>query len=158
MMHPILLVEDDENDVLFLRAACTTCGLRDPLITVGDAQQAIDYLSGTGSFADRAAHPLPCLVLLDLNLPIKNGFEVLQWLRGNPDLNTLLIIVLTSSSAESDAHQAYTLGANSYVMKPSNPDHLQDLVDLIKRYWMGWNFAPPGCGTPKRTIGPQAGL
>jgi CheY-like chemotaxis protein len=154
-MHPILLVEDDENDVLFLRTACNRSGLRHPLITVADGQQAIDYLSGTGTFADRAAHPLPCLVLLDLNLPIKNGFEVLQWLRDNPSLNTLLIIVLTSSSAESDAHHAYTLGANSYVMKPSNPDRLQDLMDLIKRYWIGWNFPPPACG---RGLGPEPGF
>jgi CheY-like chemotaxis protein len=142
--QPVLLVEDDDNDVLFLQSAWKRAEIPSPLKVVSDGQKAVDYLSGTHEYADRTKYPMPCLVLLDLNLPCKNGFEVLQWIRENPAMGTLLVLVLTSSTSETDAHRAYTLGANSYVIKPSNPDQLRELSSLIKLYWIDWNYTPPG--------------
>jgi CheY-like chemotaxis protein len=144
---PILLVEDDDNDVLFLRSSWKKADIANALQVVTDGQKAVDYLSGLDQYVDRTAHPLPCLVLLDLNLPCKTGFEVLQWIRDHPEHGTLLVVVLTSSSAEKDAHRAYLLGANSYVVKPSSPEKLRELVNLLKLYWIGWNYAPPGMST-----------
>jgi CheY-like chemotaxis protein len=117
--------------------------LANPFSVLTDGQAAIDYLQGSGAYADRTAHPLPCLVILDLNLPCRTGFEVLQWIRAHPVLRNLLVLVLTASSAASDARQAYALGANSYVVKPSNPEQLRDWLHLVQHYWLGWNFAPP---------------
>ena len=142
-LQPILLVEDDDNDVLFLKSAWKKAEMTLPLEVVSDGQKAVDYLSGADKYADRQKYPLPRLVLLDLNLPCKNGFEVLQWIREHPAVRTLLVLVLTSSTSEVDAHRAYTLGANSYVIKPSSPDQLQELTSLIKLYWIHWNHTPP---------------
>lgn len=144
----ILLVEDDDNDVLFMRSAMKKAGLSTPLRVVTDGQVAIDYLSGTGEYSDRAAHPRPFLILLDLNLPCRTGFEVLEWIRAHPALRTLLVIVLTSSSADADARRAYALGANSYLIKPSNPDKLRELIAIVQLYWLEWNHAPPDCQEP----------
>jgi len=141
--RPILLVEDDDNDVLFVRSAFKKAELSNPLQVVSDGQKAVDYLEGLDEYADRSAHPLPYLVLLDINLPHKTGFEVLQWIREQPAVRTLTVVVLTSSTAEIDAQQAYLLGANSYVVKPSNPDKLREFMKALKGYWVDWNYAPP---------------
>ena len=142
-IRPVLLVEDDDNDVLFLRTAWKKASVPNSLAVVTDGEKALDYLAGAGQYLDREAHPYPCLLLLDLNLPRKTGFEVLRWILDHSEHKTLPVVVLTSSSAESDAVRAYQLGANSYVIKPSNPDRLLDFINLIKSYWLGWNFAPP---------------
>jgi CheY-like chemotaxis protein len=141
-LSPILLVEDDDNDVLFMRNAAKKVALANPISVLTNGQAAIDYLSGTGDYADRSAHPLPCLVILDLNLPCRTGFEVLEWVHTQPQLRTLAIIVLTASSAASDARRAYTLGANSYVVKPSNPEQLREFLSMVQHYWLVWNYAP----------------
>jgi CheY-like chemotaxis protein len=145
-MKPVLLVEDDDNDILFFQRAWKKAEVSNPLHVVTDGQQALNYLGGVEEYADRKAYPLPCLVLLDLNLPFRTGFEVLEWIRKHPEHGTLLVMILTSSSAETDAQRSYLLGANSYVIKPSNPGKLRELVALIIQFWIAWNFAPPGCG------------
>src|SRR5215467_763792 len=93
----ILLVEDDQNDVFFFEYACKEAGITNPIQCVGDGRQAIDYLSGTGMYSDRAQFPFPGLVFLDLKLPIKMGLDVLRWVREQPELQTLLVLVLSSS-------------------------------------------------------------
>src|SRR5438552_4915657 len=131
----ILLAEDDPNDVLLLERAFQKAGLHNSLKIVHDGQQAIDYLSGRGIYADREQFPLPFLLLLDLKMPGTDGFEVLQWIRAQPELARLLIVVLTSSNLQSDVDRAYELGANSYLVKPVG---FEEMVNLIKRFEIYW--------------------
>jgi DNA-binding response OmpR family regulator len=139
---PILLVEDDENDIFFFERAYKKAGITNPLHIVRDGDEAIQYLSGKEAFADREKFPLPSLIVLDLNLPLKHGLEVLKWLREKRDFDTLVVVVLTSSQSEMDMRQAYKLGANSYLVKPSDPDKLTDIARLVSDYWLRTNQAP----------------
>src|SRR3954469_4578730 len=112
----ILLVEGDPNDVMLIQRAFQKAGLRNCLRIARDGEEAIEYLSGSGAFADRERFPSPFLMLLDLKMPGTDGFEVLKWARGEPELKRLLIVVLTSSNLQSDVDKAYELGANSYLV------------------------------------------
>ena len=141
MARHLLLVEDEENDVILFQRAVDRSGLKLSMSVVQDGQDAIDYLSGVGPYADRQRYPLPSLVLLDLNLPRVKGLEVLQWVRQHPRLRTL-IIVMTSSQSESDLEQAYCLGANSYLVKPNDNQELIALLQALYSYWFKFNRAP----------------
>ena len=110
--HTILLVEDEENDVLFMKLAMEELGMADGLQVAEDGAQAVDYLSGRGEFSDRTRHPLPALVFLDLKLPRMMGMDVLKWIRDQAELDTMVVIVLTSSQQRSDIRMACSLGAN----------------------------------------------
>ena len=130
----ILYVEDETTDVFFLRLAFERAGFPDILTNVVDGAEAIDYLAGTGRFADRQKHPQPDLVLLDLNLPKKSGFEVLQWARQQPELASLPIIIYTSSQAEVDRDTALKLGATDYTIKFFKFEELAGFAGtLVKR-------------------------
>lgn len=135
----ILLVEDEENDVLFMKMALETAGAAGGLQVAEDGEQAIDYLSGKGEYADRTLHPLPALVFLDLKLPRVMGMDVLRWIRARPEMAMMVVIVLTSSQQRSDIAMACSLGANSYLVKPSNPLDLGAMMDLVSRYWLRLN-------------------
>ena len=143
----ILLVEDDPNDVLLLQRAFQKAGLRDALRVARDGEEAIEYLSGHGPYADRERYPLPFLVLLDLKMPGTDGFEVLQWARAEPDLKRLLIVVLTSSHLQSDVDRAYELGANSYLVKPVEFSEMVNLIQRFEAYWTELNRIP---SSPRR--------
>jgi CheY-like chemotaxis protein len=138
----ILLAEDDPNDTLLLRRAFQKAGLGDCLKCVTDGGQAIEYLSGVRQFSDRAQYPLPFLLLLDLKMPGTNGFEVLQWLRSQPDLKRLLAVVLTSSNLQSDVDRAYELGANSYLVKPVEFSEMVNMIQRFEAYWTEINRFP----------------
>ena len=140
--YPLLQVEDDENDVLFLEHAFKQAGIINPVHVVRDGQEAIDYLCGNGIFSDRKQYPLPCLMLLDLKLPRKNGLEVLGWIRQSPALSWLPVIVFSSSAHRQDIRRAYELGASSFVVKPSCVERRTELAKLIKGYWLEFNQAP----------------
>jgi CheY-like chemotaxis protein len=140
--HPILLVEDNPNDVVLIRRAFAKANVANPLNVVSDGEKAISYLSGGGDYADRARFPLPLFILLDLKLPRKSGHEVVHWLRAQPVLRRIPVVVLTSSSMKSDVERCYDLGVNSYLVKPVNFDELRALMDLIRQYWVGANQAP----------------
>lgn len=105
----ILLAEDDENDVFFMERAFKEAQIANPLIRVKDGEEAIAYLEGSGAYADRIQFPLPYLVLLDLKMPRKNGFEVISWVREQPCLKRLPLVVLTSSKEDPDVNRAYEL-------------------------------------------------
>lgn len=135
----ILLVEDSPDDVVLTRRAFRKAGLAARLAVVEDGEQAIDYLSGRRAFADRDVHPAPVLVLLDLKLPRRSGLEVLGWLREQPAMRTLPVVVLTSSKQIEDVERAYAAGANSYIEKPVAFESLLKLVDLLHGYWLGIN-------------------
>jgi CheY-like chemotaxis protein len=123
--------------------AFKAAGMAGPVSHVEDGQQAIDYLSGKNSFADRARFPLPALVLLDIKLPFMSGFEVLRWIREQSNFPKLPVIMLTSSNQECDIERAYAFGANAYLVKPSHGDRYDDLAALIKRFWLDANCPPP---------------
>ena len=132
----VLYVEDEENDVFFMRVAFKETGLSHLLRVVTDGQQAIDYLAGHGPFADREEHPLPGLVLLDLNLPIKSGIDVLRWIRGQSDFVSLPVIVLTSSGRDADRQKCLELGANEFFVKPGLPKDTLKLVETLRDHWL----------------------
>ena len=146
--RPILYAEDDENDAYFLERAFRRAGIPHPLVVLPNGQEVIDYCSGEGRYARRNEHPLPCLVLLDLNMPKKSGIEVLQWIREKPSFRTLPVLVLTSSLQESDIERAYLAGANAYLAKPSQPDELTVMAEAIKSFWLGQNRTAEKQGKP----------
>ncbi len=141
-LHTILLVEDDPNDVLLIRRAFRKSNVANPIQVVGDGEEAIAYLSGQGPYADRERYPLPLLLLLDLKLPRKSGFEVLEWLRQQPGLKRLPVVVLTSSAETPDVNRAYDLGANSYLVKPVRFEDLLHMVRTLNLYWLIINEKP----------------
>jgi len=143
MLSTILQVEDDPNDVFFFQKAMKKAGVTNPIQVASDGQEAIDYLSGTGKFADRETFPLPCLVLLDLKLPHVMGLDVLKWIRQQPGA-IRVVVLLSASGQESDIATAYRLGANGYLIKPSEMSKLQDMAKAIKDYWLTQNTPPPG--------------
>lgn len=135
----ILLVEDNEDDIFFMKRALKAAGIRNLLHTVEDGQQALDYLAGRGEFGDRVAYPVPSIIFLDLKLPMKGGLDVLAWIREQPDLENIVVVVLTSSNEPSDLKEAYRLGANSYVVKPPTAGQLIELAKAFKWYWLEFN-------------------
>lgn len=139
----ILHVEDDADDVYFVSRALRSNGIDLPVNVVNDGQSAIRFLEQTDTQSIEGSATRPCLILLDLNLPHKSGLEVLRWIRQESRLKTTIVLVLTSSTSEMDMNQAYLLGANAYVIKPSDATRLQELGLLLKQFWLGWNQMPP---------------
>lgn len=140
----ILHVEDREEDVFLMTYAFERAGIKAPVRVVEDGQKAMDYLAGNGQFADREKSPLPCIVLLDLQLPIRTGLEVLAWIRQQPTLKSIIVIVFTSSVYEGDVRRAYELGANAFLVKPSSSEELAKICTAIKDFWLVHNQMPIG--------------
>jgi CheY-like chemotaxis protein len=133
--RPILVADDEETDRLILKFACEISKLPHPIVMVRDGTDVVDYLSGHAPFTDRAIHPLPELLLLDLKMPRMDGFEVMTWLATRPDFKDLPVVVLSSSSADSDIQQARQLGARDYFTKPhAIADWVEMLQTLQSRY------------------------
>jgi len=142
-MEPIiLLIEDSENDALLLRHAFKKAGLVNSLQVVRDGVDAMSYLLGLGEFADREKNPSPNILLIDLNLPRLNGLELLAWLRKQPEFQHLMIVVLTGSARKEEINMAYKMGANSYLVKPTPAQSLQQLVEAFYQYWIVQNHLP----------------
>ena len=135
----ILLVEDNEDDVFLMKRALKAARVTNPLYVVEDGQEAVDYLGGAGKFADRESYPLPAVVFLDLKLPLISGHDVLAWIRRQNALESVVVIVLTSSNEASDLSRSYALGANSYLVKPPTPEQLEELAKAFKWYWLEYN-------------------
>ena len=143
VVHSILVVEDSADDLALIRRAFQRGRIVNPVHVVSDGEEAISYLAGENQYADRARHPLPAMVLLDLRLPRKSGFEVLKWIRGHVDLSRLPVVILTTSHADADVNRAYELGANSYLVKPVSSDSLLQLVHALDFGWMRFTTPPP---------------
>jgi CheY-like chemotaxis protein len=133
---PILYAEDDENDAFFMRHAFTRAGLSHRLVVVPDGQHAIHYLNGSEFYGDREAHPLPALVLLDLNLPARNGFEVLEWIRQQPPFLKLPVVIFSSSNHHRDLDRARALGADEYWVKPADTARRIEIVRSLEERWL----------------------
>ena len=124
----ILLVEDDENDVFFMRRAIQKANLNVSMQVAMDGQSAIDYLDGNGDYSDRTKYPLPRAVFMDLKLPYVHGFEVLAWIRQKPSLRDLPVMILTSSPEDRDRQEAEKLGAQAYCVKPPTREMVLDVL------------------------------
>jgi CheY-like chemotaxis protein len=145
--NAILLVEDNEDDVFLMKHALASVGVVNPVLVVESGQRAVDYLSGEGDFHDRTKYPMPVVVFLDLKLPLMSGHEVLGWIRSQRQLESLVVVVLTSSDEPSDVRRSYSLGANSYLMKPLNTRQLLDLTKAFNWTWL--EYTPAIAAPPK---------
>lgn len=150
MLHPdcrVLFADDSADDRLLMSHAWKEAACSHGLILVEDGDEAIRYLAGDGPFADRAAHPLPGLAILDLKMPKKTGLEALRWIRASKEWRTLPVLLLTASLSPADAERAYLSGANTYLVKPSTMRELISLAGGIRTYWLeGFaQFPPVGC-------------
>jgi CheY-like chemotaxis protein len=137
----ILHVDDDANDLLLLKHACRTANLNYCVEGANDGEIAISYLSGRDPYANRQQYPVPDLLLLDLKMPRKTGFEVLQWIRDQPSLRRMLVFVFTSSRHQEDIDRAYELGANGYLVKPVGFERLVEELQALNQ-WLGLNERP----------------
>ncbi|HEU5125708.1 MAG TPA: response regulator [Verrucomicrobiae bacterium] len=133
----ILLVDDNEDDIFIMRTVFRKVGISNPVQVLTNGEEAIHYLSGEGAFADRERFPLPAIILLDLNMPRVNGFEVLNWIRKQPGLKRLIVEVLTASSRPGDVERAFDAGANSYLVKPSR---MEELIETMTAWHQLMNF------------------
>ncbi|HWH72496.1 MAG TPA: response regulator [Candidatus Sulfotelmatobacter sp.] len=134
---PVLLAEDEEHDVFFMQRAFTYTSVAQPLIALANGQEVISYLAGQEAYAERQHYPEPGLLLLDLNMPLVNGFEVLTWIRQHaPWRDSLPVLVLSSSGMETDKRKALELGAHEYLVKPSDFKGLLTLIADLKLRWL----------------------
>ena len=138
----ILIVEDREDDILLMQRAFQKALLTNPIQFVRDGEEAINYLKGSGKFANRSEYPLPALVLLDLKLPRIDGFEVLAWIRRQQGLRDTPVVVLTTSNQIRDVNRAYHLGANSFLVKEVDFQQAVSLVKLLGDFWFNKSLKP----------------
>ena len=142
-LFTVLLVEDDLNDIFLVKRAFKMARLRNPLQVVTDGQEAVLYLKGEGKYADRQAYPLPKLIVMDIKMPRRSGFEVLQWIKGNSaPLRRIPVVIVSSSENTNDVNRAYELGANAYMVKPVDIKAVEHLFESITQYW-GLECAKP---------------
>lgn len=131
---PVLLIDDNSRDVELMQRVFKQARMTNPIKVVSDGAEAMDYLSGAGVYVDRAKYPLPFLVLLDLNLRKPSGLEVLRWIRKQPSLEQVRVVILTSREA-CDTERAFALGADSYLNKPGNFEQLVMLMNGLEFRW-----------------------
>jgi CheY-like chemotaxis protein len=132
----VLLVEDDLNDIFFVKRAFQKARLLTPLQVVTDGEEAIRYLRGEEKFSDRKNFPAPNLIVTDIKMPRRGGFEVLEWIkREGGVLRRIPVVVVSSSGGADDINRAYELGANAYMIKPINFREVENLFEHIIEYW-----------------------
>ncbi len=132
----ILLAEDDADDRLLVKEALAEGRVLNELRSVQDGEELIEYLRRQGRYTDPEESPRPGLVLLDLNMPRKDGREALREIKADPDLKRIPVVVMTTSKAEEDIVRSYDLGANSYITKPVTFERLVELMKVLGRYWI----------------------
>jgi CheY-like chemotaxis protein len=132
----VLYAEDEESDGIILRRVFEKAGIQNPLTIVRDGQEAIDYLSGMSPYCDRHEHPLPALVLLDLKMPRRSGFDVLAWIAGSSEVSRIPVVVLSSSPSDGDIRKAREMGARDYLVKPISLDQYVPLVLALHSRWL----------------------
>ncbi len=153
----LLLVDDNDDDVQLVGRAFTQARILNPLRVVRSGEEALEYLGGTGRYAERAGHALPAIVLLDLKMPGMSGFDVLRWIRGQPSINRLRVVVLTSSQDIRDVNAAYRLGANSFLVKPIDFERLVEISQALNGYWL-WLDRPPEVTRPAAVDATEAAI
>ena len=138
----ILLVEDNPDDIELIEYAVEKAGIDRPLFVVQDGDAAVEYLGNSHDPTDRLQHPLPRLILLDIKLPKRSGFDVLSFVRHQDRTKHIPVVMLTSSNQSGDIKRAYELGANSYLVKPVRQDALLEMVRSLNMYWITLNQGP----------------
>ncbi|MCA1991708.1 MAG: response regulator [Coleofasciculus sp. S288] len=131
----ILMADDDEDDCMLAREALAESRLANELYLVRDGEELMDYLYRRGQYVDPIKSPRPGLILLDLNMPKKDGREALKEIKADPDLRRIPVVVLTTSKAEDDIYRSYDLGANSFITKPMTFNSLVEVIKVLGRYW-----------------------
>lgn len=131
----ILVVDDEENDIVLLQRLFKMARLANPIIVLRNGEEAIAYLKGDGQFADREKYPIPNILMLDLKMPRTDGFEVLQWIKEQPHLKGMLVIVLSQLTDIKDVSRAYDLGAKTFLTKPCTEAELGNLMNTYRGYW-----------------------
>ena len=139
----ILLADDDEDDRLLAEDALAESRLANAIKFVEDGEELMDYLHQRGKWSDEGAAPRPGLILLDLNMPRKDGRQALKEIKGDPELRKIPVVILTTSKAEEDILRSYDLGVNSFITKPVTFDGLVDIMKLLGRYWFEIVELPP---------------
>lgn len=143
MIDPlILIVEDNPDDKELIIRAFKKNNIDARLLLLSDGVEALHFLNRTGNFTDRDEADIPGLILLDLKLPKVDGKEVLKAYREDPYFRHIPVIILSSSGEKKDIHDAYTLGANSYIKKPIDFSHFLDIVGMLNKYWLSINLIP----------------
>ena len=137
----ILIAEDNEDYALILQHAIKSNGWANPVRILRHGKEVIQYLSGEGEYADRARHPFPSVMFLDVKMPLASGFDVLQWMRGHPACSVLPTMMLSSSEDEKDVRLAFELGANAYFVKPATLNELKKMLQAIYDFW-SWSLKP----------------
>ena len=137
------MAEDDEDDFLLASKALQEVRLVNEFHRVKDGEELMDYLLSSGTYQDRRAFPLPMLILLDLNLPKKDGREALKEIKSHPDLQKIPVVILTTSKSEEDVVKSYDLGVNSFIRKPVTFQGLVDIMKTLKHYWLDIVTLPP---------------
>lgn len=135
-VSPVLAAEDEESDAFILRRTFERMAMSYPLVIVPDGREAVEYLNGDGPYANRLAHPLPCLLLLDLKMPRMNGFEVLAWLSQRPQFKSTPVIVLSSSCHDADAQKCRQMGAWDFYTKPMAFEKWADVIESVATRWL----------------------
>jgi len=148
-LKPILLVEDNPNDVELTLAALARSHLANDVVVVRDGAEALDYLRRAGTFASRPAG-LPAVVMLDLKLPKIDGLQVLEQIKQTPELRALPVVMVTSSREERDLIQSYQLGVNAYVVKPVSFNEFVEVIQDLGIFWAVLNEPPPGSAKARR--------
>ena len=145
----ILMADDDADDRLMTKEAFEESRLANDLRFVEDGEELLDYLKRRGKYSDPASSPRPGLILLDLNMPKKDGREALQEIKADPELKRIRIVVMTTSKAEEDIYRTYNMSAASYITKPVTFDSLVDVIRTLGKYWLEIVELPdeaPGAG------------
>lgn len=138
----ILLIEDNPDDELLTIRTLKKHNLRNPVVVARDGSEALDYLFGTGKYADQEPNPLPVLTMLDIKIPKINGLEVLKRIRANERTKLMPVVILTSSDEERDLIDSYRMGVNSYVRKPVDFNQFQEAIRHLTVYWLLLNEVP----------------
>ena len=145
----ILVAEDREDDILLIKRAFAAMPVAHTMVVVEDGAEVIAYLKGEDKYANREEFPLPDLLLLDLKMPTVDGFEVIKWVRSQPGLAALRVLVLTSSDEIRDVNRAYSLGANSFLVKPYDFEDFVQLSRTIQEFWLKLSKAPETSREPR---------
>jgi CheY-like chemotaxis protein len=145
----ILIAEDSEDDALLLERAFNLIGLANPVKVLPDGAEVIEYLRGSGKYADRAMFPIPRVLFTDIKMANIDGFELLAWLQKHPEHSVVPTIVFSSSGEPSDVKRAYGLGAHAYLVKPCSMDDLQKMMRRVYEFWALSAHTPIATGRPR---------
>lgn len=141
--YEILIADDDDDDKFLVKSAFDDCASHIPIQFVENGIEVLEYLKNEGQFSDKHEYPRPSVLILDLNMPKKDGRETLKEIKANPLLKNIPVIVLTTSKAQEDINLCYSYGANAYIVKPNSFTELTDIITVLTKFWLEIATLPP---------------